>query len=34
VPPARAGDPALLAASRLRCVRDLKPMITALDFAT
>lgn len=34
VPPARAWDPALLAASRLRCVRDLKPMITALDFAT
>lgn len=33
VPPARPWDPALLAASRLPGLRDLKPMITALDFA-
>ncbi len=32
VPPARPWDPALLAMSRLPGVRDLKPMISALEF--
>jgi O-methyltransferase involved in polyketide biosynthesis len=33
VPPARPWDPALLALSRLPGLRELKPMITALEFA-